>query len=396
MNNTQDEFGDHAVELDLLRQRAFNLRWAEQPADVIPLTAADPDFPCAQVIRDAVCDYAKSGVFSYGPAEGLPSFRGAAATMLQQRKGMPTASAEHVLAVNSAAKGMAIVAQSLLAPGDEALVFDPVDFLFARTVQDAGGVPVRVPLDPESGALDFARIESAITRRTKLLTICNPVNPVGRVLTRTELLRLGELAIEHDLAILSDEIWSDIVFAPHRHIATAALSPEIAARTYTVHGLSKTFGLAGLRIGFVHVGNQARYEAMVEQANVRSTVEGVATLSQVAATAAYEHGWPWADAWVAHLHRQRDVAVAELRKVSGLSLREPEGCYVLFPEVKAWGDESVLAQRLLDQHRIAIVPGAPRWFGAGAAGHIRLTFATSESILREGLARLCRGLDALR
>jgi aspartate/methionine/tyrosine aminotransferase len=389
-------FGDADVPRALLRQRAHNLRWAEQPADVIPLTAADPDFPCAPAIRSAIVDYAKSGVFSYGPPEGLAEFRAAAAQMLRERKGMATAEPGQVLAVNSAAKGMAIVAASVLRPGDEAIVMDPVDFLFARTVQDVGGVPVRVAVDVASGAIDFAGLERALSKKTKLLTICNPINPVGRALTREELRRLTEFACEHDLAILSDEIWSDIVYAPHRHTATAALSAAAAKRTYTVHGLSKTFGLAGLRIGFVHVGCEQRYEAMVATANIRSTVEGVSTLSQVAATAAYQHAWPWAEAFVRHLQAQRDLAVAELRKVDGLSVRTPEGCYVAFPKVHAWGDETALAQRLLTEFRVAIVPGAPRWFGEGAKGHIRLTFATSEAILREGLARLARGLAALR
>lgn len=396
MSMTPFSFGDADVPRQLLRQRAHNLRWAEQPLDVIPLTAADPDFPCAPVIRAAIVDYAQSGVFSYGPPEGLAEFRAAAARMLRERKGMTTAQPGQVLAVNSAAKGMAIIAASVLRPGDEAIVFDPVDFLFARTVQDAGGVPVRVPVDAASGAIDFAALERAITKKTKLLTICNPINPIGRVLSRAEVQRLVEVACAHDLAILSDEIWSDIVFAPHCHIATAAVSADAARRTYTVHGLSKTFGLAGLRVGFVHVGCEQRYEAMVATANVRSTVEGVATLSQVAATAAYEHAWPWAEAFVRHLQSQRDLALAELRRVAGLSVRTPEGCYVAFPDVRAWGDETVLAQRLLEQFRVAIVPGAPRWFGEGAKGHIRLTFATSEAILREGLARLVRGLSALR
>jgi aspartate/methionine/tyrosine aminotransferase len=395
-NSQSDGFGDGDVPIELLRKRAFNLRWAEQAADVIPLTAADPDFPCAKVIRDAICDYAKSGVFSYGPSEGLMEFRAAAAVMLQTRKGMPNAQKEQVLAVNSAAKGMHIVAKTVLRSGDEALVFDPVDFLFAHTVTGVGGVPVRVPIDPDSGELDFIAIERAITPRTRLLMICNPVNPVGRVLKRAELQRLGEIACAHDLAILSDEIWSDIVFAPHQHVAIASLSAAIARRTYTVHGLSKTFGLAGLRVGFVHVGDAQRYEAMVAISNVRSTVEGVATLSQIAATAALQSAWPWAEAFVRHLTAQRDLALRQLREVEGLFVREPEGCYVLFPEVRLWGDETELARNLLTKHRIAIVPGAPRWFGEGAKGHIRLTFATSQAVLREGLQRLCSGLRDLR
>lgn len=388
-------FDDDAVDMALLRQRAYNLRWATLPPDVIALTAADPDFPVAEPIRRAIADYAAGGVFSYGPPEGLPAFRAACAHRYSERRGVRVGAGQ-VLAVDSAAAGMMHVARLVLEPGDEAIVFDPVDFLFKASVEAAGGRVRLLPVDPASGRLDLSRLRDLVTPRTRLLGVCNPVNPVGRVLTRDELAALGAFAVEHDLVIMNDEIWSDIVYEPGSFTSIAAISPEVAARTFTVHGFSKTFGLAGLRIGYVIAHDPARFESLLEVSRARTTMTGAATLSQVAATAAYEECWPWADAFVAHLRAMRDLGVARLSAIPGVHVRPPEGTYVLFPDVRALGVPAEdLARRLLDEGRVAVVPGAARWFGPGAEGHLRIVFSTSRRILEQGLDRIEGVLRAL-
>jgi aspartate/methionine/tyrosine aminotransferase len=385
-------FSDDAVPLALLRQRAYNLRWATQPPDVIPLTAADPDFQTAPVIREALADFARSGVYSYGPAEGLPEFRRACADMFARRKGMPIV-ADQVLAVDSAAAGMLHVARLVIRPGDEAIVFDPVDFLFKASVEAAGGTVKLLPVDPITGALDLDALPRLLTARTRLLGVCNPLNPVGRVLTPAELRVLGEFAVAHDLWIMNDEIWSDIVHAPHVFTSLPTLSSAIAARCFTVYGFSKTFGLAGLRVGAVIAPDLERFEALVETSLARTTMTGVSTLSQVAAMAACDSGWPWAEEFLAHLTRMRDLGVEALRAVPGVSIRPPEGTYVLFPRVAELGvDVETLCASLRTEARVAVVPGAARWFGPGAEGHLRICLATSEGILTEGLRRLTNHL----
>ena len=160
-------FTDADVPFALLRERAFNLRWATLPADVIPLTAADPDFAVAPCIREAIADYARGGVFSYGPAAGLPAFRQAVADHRSTTRGLPV-SPGAVLAVDSAAASMAHVARLALRPGDEAIIFDPVDFLFAASVEAAGGVVRRMPVCPKTGALDFDALPGLVGPRTRL------------------------------------------------------------------------------------------------------------------------------------------------------------------------------------------------------------------------------------
>lgn len=391
--NGGGDFGDEAVPLELLRQRAHNLRWAEQDPGVIPLTAADPDFPAAVVIREAIADYARSGVFSYGPAGGLASFRQAVAGYLRQRGAQ--VAAEGVLAVNSAAAGLALVARHWLAPGDEAIVLDPVDFLFAHTVRAAGGVPVFWPIDAEA-PLDFQALERLVTPRTRMLCLCNPHNPLGRCFRRDELEALGRFCLERGLRVLSDEIWSDVVYPPAVFTGWLSLPPELARLGAVVHGFSKSFALAGLRVGYVALADPAAAARLLAASELPSTVDGVATLSQVAATAAYSsEGLAWLAAFREHLRDRRDQAVARLAAIPGLRVHPPEATFVLFvglPPLQESVEE--LVERLRREHGVAVVPGSPRWFGPGANGHVRLSFATSAALLEEGLQRFEAGLRA--
>ncbi len=386
-----DSFLNEAVPLQLLSQRAYNLRWAEQAPGVIPLTAADPDFPAAPAIRDAIADYARSGVFSYGPAGGLPSFRESVARYLRQR-GAPV-SAAGVVAVNSAAAGLALVARHWLSPGDEAIVLDPVDFLFAHTVRSAEGVPVLWRIDPQA-PLDLAALEALVTSRTRVLCLCNPHNPLGRCFRRDELEALGRFCLERGLRVLSDEVWSDVVYPPATFTSWLALAPELAGLGAVVHGFSKSFGLAGLRVGYVAMADPEAAARLLADSELPSTVDGVATLSQVAATAAYgPEGLAWLAAFLRHLQARRDQTVTRLAAIPGLRVNPPAATYVLFVGLPPL-HESVeeLVERLRREHGVAVVPGSPRWFGPGAAGHLRLSFATSEALLAEGLNRLAAGL----
>jgi len=392
-----DPFADDAVPLQALRSRAFNLRWAELPEGVIPLTAADPDFAVAPAIREAIAREVAQGVFSYGPAGGLPAFRESVAHYLRERRGAQV-QADGVIAVNSAAAGLAMLARQWLKPGDEAIVFDPVDFLFAHTVRSAGGVPVSWRVDRRS-PLDLDRLASLCTSRTRMLCLCNPHNPVGRCFTRDELTALGRLCLERGIRLLSDEIWSEITYPPASFTSALALDPEIAANAAVVHGFSKSFGLAGLRIGYVAFRDPAERHAVLQASEHPSTVDGAATLSQIAAAAAYDHALPWLDGFVRHLQARRDQCVEGLRRVPGVSVEVPDATYVAFARVHAPArrdGETIEAfvERLRREHGVAVVPGSPRWFGEGAAGHVRLCFATSAGLLGEGLRRFAAGCGA--
>jgi len=387
-------FGDPDVPLALLRQRAFNLRWAEQPDGVIPLTAADPDFAAAPVIRQAVIDYARDGLFSYGPAGGLPLFRRAVARDLGHRRGAAVGP-DGVMAVNSAAAGLALLTRHWLQPGDEAIVGNPVDFLFAHCVKAAGGVPVSWSIgrhDP----LDLQLLESLLTPRTRLLCLCNPHNPLGRCWRRDELEALGSFCLERRIRVLSDEVWSDIVYPPAVFTSWLALDPALAANGAVVHGFSKGFGLAGLRVGYVAMADPAALAQLLARSGQTATVDGVATLSQVAAAAAYSpEGLAWLAAFQAHLRQRRDQTMAALASIPGLTLTTPDATYVAFVGLPAGGESAEdLVERLRRQHGLALVPGSERWFGSGGRGHVRLCFATAEGLLAQALQRFEAGMAA--
>lgn len=390
-----DLFGDGAVNLGVLRQRAYNYRWAVHPADVIPLTAADSDFPaCAEVI-EAMQRYLSAGYLSYGPNEGLPEFREAAAAALQARHGLPCSPAT-IFPTDSAASGVFLAAaMAITAPGDEAVIPDPVDFLLCRSVLARGGT-VRRWATPD-GRYDVDALESLITPRTRLISICNPHNPLGRVLARRELEQIAAVALRHDLWILSDEVWSDIVFAPHRHVPMASVDPAVAARTLTVLGFSKGYALAGIRLGLIVAPDEATRDRLAVLSHNVDTVYGATTLSQVAGAAAYEHAGPWLERFLGHLQAQRDYAVARLNALDGVTCTSPEGTFVVFPDISGLtADQDRLTEVLLHDAKLAVVPGSPAFFGPGAAGHVRLAFATSRAILAEGLDRFERGVAAWR
>jgi aspartate/methionine/tyrosine aminotransferase/2-polyprenyl-6-methoxyphenol hydroxylase-like FAD-dependent oxidoreductase len=382
-------FSDNIVRLDLLRERAFNMRWAQQPADIIPLTAADPDFPICPAIQEQLVRYVRDGVLSYGPPEGLPQFRESVARWMQETRHMACA-VEDVFATDSAASGMAVLARASLSPGDEVLIPDPVDFLLHHTVQRARATPVRVRVEPGIGAEEFIRgMESRLTSRTRMLWLCNPHNPLGIVYSREWQQRVAEWAISRGLRIVSDEIWSDIVYTPHRHVSLASISPEIARNTVTVYGFSKNFALAGLRVGCLICPDPEWKKEIVVASDAESTVYGVSVLSQVAVVAALNDGREWLAQFVQHLQAQRDYVISRLAKWPGVTAVPPQGTYVIFPDVRSLSDDSeTLCQQLREQARVALVPGTPQWFGPGASGHLRICFATSRRILQEAFDRL--------
>jgi aspartate/methionine/tyrosine aminotransferase len=382
-------FSDDAVPMALLRKRAFNLRWAQQPEGVIPLTAADPDFPACPAVREALVRYATDGVLGYVPAEGLPDFREAVAQWMRSTRQLNCTAAD-VFAADSAASAMAVVARACLMPGDEALIPAPVDFLLHHTLGRAGAVVVRVPVTRTTTADEFiAGMEARITPRTRMLWLCNPHNPLGVVYSREWLREVAEWAIGRGLRILSDEIWSDIVYTPHRHVALASISTEIARHTVTVYGFSKNFALAGLRVGCVIATDAAWMKEIVAASDAESTVYGVSVLSQVAVIAALEGGREWLAEFVRHLQSQRDYVTERLTQWPGVTVTAPQGTYVIFPRTQSLDDDSQrLVQRLRDEARVALVPGAERWFGQGSAGHVRICFSTSRAILKEAFDRM--------
>lgn len=274
-------FDDSNVRLNVLKQRAYNYRWAEVDDGVIPLTAADPDFPVAEPVRQAMIDYINGGYFSYTPKLGLPEFKQAISDGLKARKG-EIIDPELILPIDSAARGMYVIARTVLAPGDEMIVFDPVDYLFRESCLAAGGKVALFPAKLKDGWIDLSDLESYITPKTRMIGLCNPHNPYGVSYRKEDLEHIMALCEKYNLYIMNDEIWSDIIFPEAPFNSIYLLGNERCRRVMSVFGWSKSFGIAGMRIGCIYTTDPALFERMVEKSDVMSTAGGISSLSQIA------------------------------------------------------------------------------------------------------------------
>ena len=381
-------FGTEQVNLNILKKRAFNLRWASLPEGVIPLTAADPDFPCAYPIREAISKYIHDGYLSYGPPDGLMEFREALAENYHVSKKV-VVDPGYILPVDGAAFGIYLICKTFLQPGDEAIIFDPVDFLFRYSIETVNAVAIPFSIPVGTSKVEFNALEELVTPRTKMICLCNPLNPTGKVFTKEELIQLGEIAVKHDIIILSDEIWSDVIFNPFQFTSISSLDSEIRNRTITVTGFSKSYGLAGLRIGAVLAPNKEHYASLFNTSLHQSTIHGSNVLGQIAATAALRECGDWLKEFIIHLQKMRDLCVTELNSIKGFNCISPEGCYVAFANITETGLSSEDMQKLiLEKAKVSVVPGLKKWFGEGSEGYVRISFATSESILKEAFSRI--------
>ncbi len=387
-------FENQHINISTLKERSYNLRWAEVEKGIIPLTAADLDFPCATPIIEAIKSYSNKGYFNYGPTEGMPILKESISSYFKRKRNV-TIDPKNILPVDSAAFGIYLTCQSFLQPGDEAIIFDPVDFLFRYSIEKVGATAVSFSI-PNISEIDFSMLETLITKKTKMICLCNPLNPTGKVFTKNELTQLAKIANKFDLIILSDEIWSDIIFEPYVFTSIASINEEINNRTIIVTGFSKSYGLAGLRIGAVLTKNNQLYTQLLLNADHQSTIHGINVISQVAASTALNECNDWLNQFLTHLQKMRDLCVEKINNINGFSCQAPQGCYVVFIDIKKTGLSSKeMHAYLLQEAKVSVVPGLQQWFGKGAEGFIRISFATSEAILTTALDNIHHSISKL-
>ncbi len=388
-------FDNENVRLDVLKERAFNYRWAEVPDGTIPLTAADPDYPAAPEIARAMEDYIRGGYFSYTPKLGFPAFRESIARALKARRGEEI-DPDCILPLDSAARAMYVAAETALEPGDEMIVFDPVDYLFRESCLAAGGRVVLFPSVVRDGHIDLSDLEQYITPRTRMLGLCNPHNPLGVLYTPEDLEHIMALCEKYDLTIMNDEIWSDIVYPERPFLSIHALGAERCRRVLSIYGFSKSFGIAGLRVGCLYTTDPARFRRAVEKSAVMTTAGGIASICQVAGQACVDHCYYWVDAFLEHLKANRDYGFARLSAMPMLKPNLPQATYMFYVDIGETGmTGEAFADFMRERVRLAIVSGGEKFFGPGSEGHVRICFATSRAILEEGLNRLEKGMRLL-
>ena len=228
-----------------------------------------------------------------------------------------------------------------------------------------------------------------------MIGLCNPHNPYGVSYRREDLEHIMALCEKYDLYIMNDEIWSDIIFPEEPFHSIYELGNERCRRVMSVFGWSKSFGVAGMRIGCVYTTSPALFDRIVDSSDVMSTAGGISSLSQIAGIACMK-SYYWVDEFLTHLLGNRDYAVERLNAMPLLKAYKPRATYLLYVDIRAFGMKSEeFTDYMKEKVKLALVSGGEKFFGAGSEGYIRICFATSRGILKEGLDRLEKGIGML-
>ena len=361
-----------------------------QGRSIVHLGIGEPDFDTPAHIRHAATAALEAGFTHYGPAAGLPEFRKVIAAEWRQRRNLECEAANVV--VTPGAKPILLFAMvALLEVGDEVLIPSPAFPNYGSIAALIGAKVVPVPLVPERGFdLDLDALRARITDRTRLLVLNTPHNPTGGVIPPATLAAVAELARKHDFVVLSDEIYSGMVYeGTSPSIATL---PGMAERTVVVDGFSKTYAMTGWRLGF---GIMAEPLAKHMAALMNNSNSCTATFVQKAGEAALLGPQAEVASMVDEFRVRRDLVVAGLNAIPGVCCGRPAGAFYAFPNIVVPGMTSAqLADRLLDQAGVVTLPGTA--FGAEGEGYIRLSYANSQAQLSEGLRRIAAFLGALQ
>ena len=347
--------------------------------EVVHLEIGEPDFDTPEHVIAAAQQALDKGFTHYVPAPGIPELR-TAVTEFLERTGRMTTSPDRVLITPGAKPIMFFTIMALCEEGDEVLYPDPGFPMYASIAAFAGAKPVPVPLSEENGfVIDPDELRSLVTDRTKLLILNSPHNPCGSASTPEQLRAIAEIAIEHDLVVLSDEVYWALRYDGDHH---SVLDLDgMAERTILLDGWSKTFAMTGWRLGF-GVFPQPLVEPVTRL--LINSVSCTSAFSQYAAIAALEGPWDDVDRMLAAFRERREVIVSGLNAVPGVSCVEPGGAFYAFPNISELGlSAATLADRLLDEAGVACLPGTS--FGGYGENHLRFSYANSVDNIRLAL-----------
>jgi aspartate/methionine/tyrosine aminotransferase len=349
---------------------------------MIHLEIGEPDFDTPTHIRQAACEALEAGYTHYGPANGLPELREALAAHIGAKRGL-TVDPGCVVVTPGAKPIMFYAIMALCEPGDQVIYPNPGFPIYESMINFIGAEAVPLQLsERRKFRFDIEELEQLISNRTRMIILNSPHNPTGGALTEGDLQRIAELAIEHDLVVLADEIYSDIIYQGDHH--TILKFPGMIERTILLDGFSKTYAMTGWRLGY------GLFPAPLIPHISRLIINSVSctsTFSQKAAVAALTGPTEDVDQMVAAFGRRRELIVGGLNQIPGLSCVWPEGAFYAFPNITGTGlDSRAYADLLMTEASVAVLPGTA--FGAFGEGYIRISFANSEANLSEALRRI--------
>ena len=360
--------------------------------DVVFFSLGEPDFDTPPQVIEAAVASLRRGETHYTPNAGLPALRRAIAEDLRDYDGVSYDPDGEIAVTSGGMEALLLALLTVIEPGDEVILPDPSYTNYRDQILIAKGVPVYVPVREESGfQFDPADLERAVTPRTRAIMLNTPANPTGGVASRALLQEIAALAVRRDLYVLFDEVYKSLFYGEEPFFNIAA-APGMRERTLVIDSCSKTYAMTGWRVGWI--AGPARVVGCIPklQENVCSCVP--AFVQHAAACALRTAGADAARMRDAY-RRRRDVIVRGINAIPGLSARTPEGAFYLFVNIQETGLTSeAFAMRLLEEGRVALSPGSA--FGPSGEGFVRISYASDEAVLREGVARIAAFMARLR
>jgi len=366
-----------------------------QGVDVVGFGAGEPDFPTPEHIREAAKRSLDRCETFYTPVGGTPELKKAVAHRFAEDYQL-TYSPDQIVVSCGAKHSLYNIFHAILDPGDEVLIFSPYWVSYPEMVALAGGKPVIVPTREEKGFIpDPSEAASLITRSTKAMLINSPSNPSGVVYPTPVMEGLAALADKHDLLVISDEIYDKLIYDNKRFTPFASVA-GMKDRTITVNGVSKTYAMTGLRIGYLACTNAQLVKAATDIQS--QSTSNPSNPAQAAAVEALTGPQEEVKRMRQIFERRRDLMTGQLGDIVGMSLVKPAGAFYVFANISAFLDKKGImnstdfAKYLLDNHHVACVPGGPFGFDQ----HVRFSFATSEEVIAKGLDRVRSACQELR
>ena len=351
-----------------------------QGKKILSLAIGEPDFPTPAHIVEAAKKALDDGYTKYTAAPGIRELREAIAEKSQKENGIPAKPENVIVAPTKHTLFMTFMA--LLDSGDEALIPDPGWVSYAPMVTLAGAKPVPIRAADEDGFVPSTEaVAEAITPRTRFIVLNSPSNPAGSVYTRAQMRGLAELAADHDLMVVSDEIYEKILYEGE-HVSPASLE-GMFDRTVTVNGFSKTYSMTGWRLGWLVAPTPMVRQIVKVQEH---TITCATAFAQKAGVAAVRGPTAPLKAMVDEFRARRDLVLRELKKVDRLSTDRPSGAFYVFPRVDIRMESASLAERILQETDVAVTPGSA--FGDAGEGHLRLSYAASRETIVESIRRI--------
>ncbi len=363
---------------------------ADEIPGVVNLGIGQPDLDTPEFIRDAAKQALDEGYTRYPPAKGFLDLRRVIAKKLKQENGIDADPDTEVYVAVGAMQVIFNTCLHMINPGDEVIVIDP-GYDYYSQIRLFGGVPVPVAAyESNQFKVDPADIRASITDKTKLMIINTPSNPTGAIFGEEILQSIAEMAIEHDIWVLSDEPYEHILFDGRKHVSIGALE-GMAQRTISAFTLSKSYAMTGWRVGYTAAPKPVidEMEKLMEH-----MVSGVNAVAQRAALAALTAPQDCVQEMVTTYDKRRHLVHEGLNDIDGITCLKPESTFYAFPNISSLGLSSWdFAKYMVREHKVAIVPGSI--FGKAGEGYVRLSFAANMEQLTEGIARIRRGVATL-